>query len=84
MSNLWPGVAGGKGCVVVVVVQLSPDELLNVFRLGVSGGETLPKSAKGECNCKHNSISIPVRLSGDLHCNLDADLPHFGQVRVQP
>ena len=46
LSNLWPGIARGEGCVVVVVVQLSPDELLNVFRLGVGGGKTLPKIAK--------------------------------------
>jgi len=32
---LWPGIAGGEGCVVVVVVQLRPDELLDVFRFGV-------------------------------------------------
>ena len=43
-SNLWPGIAGGEGCVVVVVVQLRPDELLDVFRFGVGWSKALPES----------------------------------------
>ena len=34
-SNLWPAVACGQCCGVIVVVELRTDELLDILRLGV-------------------------------------------------